>query len=145
MQGDWFDRWIIVRVIGACAGKTPLGLLDVEWSRGGNCALKWNATFSKYKLSQRAARFQSTHSCRVRRDLGKHIFLLNIFQSTHSGRVRRCRALLNSVSTNFNPRTQVECDRKQDLCVTSWMYFNPRTQVECNGYILHKGHQKINI
>ena len=76
--------------------------------------------------------FQSTHSCRVRRNCFLTASELSVFQSTHSCRVRllrlffcfqpllfqsthscRVRLFLNgtiSVFDHFNPRTRVECD-----------------------------------
>ena len=54
--------------------------------------------------------FQSTHSCRVRQNGDKSVIVFLLFQSTHSCRVRPKQTHIAVLQRYFNPRTRVECD-----------------------------------
>ena len=60
----------------------------------------------------------------------------DIFQSTHSCRVRRDRPGNWNNFQDFNPRTHVECDRKVLANLLKNGDFNPRTHVECDNPFL---------
>ncbi len=76
--------------------------------------------------------FQSTHSHGVR----SHTFPITLialeFQSTHSHGVRSGAEYIVERIRYFNPRTHMECDRKQIEHREFFEHFNPRTHMECD-------------
>jgi len=83
-----------------------------------------------------ASIFQSTHPYRVRHDYKEFSSHPIIFQSTHPYRVRLTKQLHFAIaSTDFNPRTHIECDSAMPLSIIPTVNFNPRTHIECDRHI----------
>ena len=71
----------------------------------------WGATSRKQRIWY-IIRFQSTHPRGVRLLLTSLIVLLMVFQSTHPRGVRLGNLTTDSPVSNFNPRTHVGCDQR---------------------------------
>ena len=89
------------------------------------------------KKPLRAAKFQSTHPCGVRRESNQYQPLRISFNPrTRVGcdwRILRKWRYLRS----FNPRTRVGCDRSVEAFNSLLARFNPRTRVGCDHTLSH--------
>ena len=78
-------------------------------------------------------KFQSTHSCRVRRIKDAYDEIKDRFQSTHSCRVRRTHSLKTILMSIFQSTHSCRVRLKVYQSVGSVCSdFNPRTRVECD-------------